>query len=175
MAPYKKVYKDLQKKTNQWKITFFFTSPPPSCTVHYLMIVITFRREHQHRYDQCQHEFFLCFHLSSIFGPTIICYFTHNCVLFPCFLSQPVCPVQLAIWKQQVYHEYTYTLLQFTIQQFCLLHIFSLYRRIPPVLPLMQQIKILFSNCCIQHQLMCSLMMDQEGPAHVVQCFKKYY
>jgi hypothetical protein len=82
--------------------------------------------------------------------------------------------MQLAIWKQQVYHKYTYSLLQFTIQQFCLLHIFNLYRRIPPVLPHMQQIKILFSNCYIQHQLMCSLMMDQEGPTHVGdQCFTK--
>ena len=84
--------------------------------------------------------------------------------------------MQLAIWKQQVYYEYTYTLLQFTIQQFCLLHIFILYRRIPPVFPHMQQIKILFSNCCIQHQIMCSQMMDQEGPTRVeVQCFRKYY
>jgi len=54
--------------------------------------------------------------------------------------------MQLAIWKQQVYHEYSYTLLQFTVKQFCFLHIFSLYGIIPPVLPHMQQIKILFSN-----------------------------
>ena len=96
----------------------------------------------------------------------IIVFFSHV------LISQPVCPMYLAIWKQQVYLEYTYTLLQFTVQQFCFLHIFSLYRIIPPVLPHIQQIKILFTNCHIQHKLMYSLMMNQKGPTHVgVQCF----
>ena len=150
-----------------------FNLPPPSCTVFYLMTVITFRRENQRHYSQCQHGCFFVF-------PPFFHFLSHNYLLLPhiivffspVLISQPVCPMQLAIWKQQVSLEYTYTLLQFTIQQFCFLHIFSLYRIIPPVLPHMQQIKILFTNCYIQHKLMYSLMMNQKGPTHVgVQCF----
>jgi hypothetical protein len=49
MAPYKEVYKEPEKKTNQSKITFFFiwSSVSPS-TLHcaLLMTMISFRHKH---------------------------------------------------------------------------------------------------------------------------------
>ena len=116
---------------------------------------------------------FLCSHLVPQLSVTS----PHNCVLFHglyilACLSHAACYLEAAGLPWIHLH----TAPVYYTQQFCLLHIFSPYRRIPPVIPHMQQIKILFSNCCIQHHLMCSLMMDQECPTHVgVQCFKKYY
>ena len=43
-------------------------------------------------------------------------------------------------------------------------HAFILRGKIPPALPHVQDINILFGNCFIQQQLKYSLTMDQEGP-----------
>ena len=86
MAPYKKIYKNLQKKTNQWMITFFFTWSSISPSILHCALFDDCDYLQTGTLDSLQSlltwMFFLCSDLSSIFGPTIICYFiTQLCSL----------------------------------------------------------------------------------------------
>ena len=105
MAPYKKVYKDLQKKTNQWKITFFFHMVL-NLPLHLALCIIWWLwlpsdGNISNITISVNMKVFLCSHLSSILVPQLSVTSPHNCVLFPCLyivvcLSHAACYLEAA-------------------------------------------------------------------------------